>query len=111
MLFSSPPVHLPMSRITPNHDKSTLITDSTGRAPPVFEGKLFSTWEYLTYLYHYGSNKIVFDSDHMSWLLPLHNLPSDAALAANYDDLVLAVHHHRCVTTPLLAEDKDAGLS
>ena len=63
-------------------------------------------------MYHYGSYKIVFDSDKISCLLTLHNLSSGAAAAAtNYDDLVLAVHHHRYVIMPHLAEEKYTFLS
>ena len=54
----------------------------------------------------------VINSDHIIWLLTLHNLPSPAAGAATKNDYVLlAVHDHRCVFRPLLAEKKYVFLS
>ena len=51
----------------------------------------------------------VINSDHMTWLLTLHNLPGGlaAAVAAKEDDVCPTVHHNRCVIIPLLAEKKD----
>ena len=48
------------------------------------------------------------NSDHISRILTLHNLPSGlaAASAPKDHDLVLAVHDHRCVKIPLLSEKK-----
>ena len=105
-----------MSRIeTPNHDNCTLITDSTGTWPLVLKCKRF---------FHLGLYEIfvsswlkqdVINSDHIIWLLTLHNFPSlvsphcsGAAPAATKNDYVLlTVHDHRCVFSPLLAEKKD----
>ena len=54
----------------------------------------------------------VINSDQIIWLLTLHNLPSAAAaLATKNDYVLLAVHDHRCVMKPLLAEKKDDSLS
>lgn len=47
----------------------------------------------------------VINSDHIIWLLTLHNLPSLAAAKNNY--VLLTVHDHRCVIRPLLTEKKD----
>ena len=45
----------------------------------------------------------VINSDHITWLLTLHNLPS---LGAEDDYVLLAVHDHRCVIKPRFAEKK-----
>ena len=52
----------------------------------------------------------VINSDHIICLLTLHNLPSGravAAAAAKNNYVLLAVHDHRCVIVPRLAEKKD----
>ena len=48
----------------------------------------------------------VINSRHITWLLTLHNLPSPAAAATKDDYVLLAVHDHRCVIIPRLAEKK-----
>ena len=55
-----------------------------------------------------------FNSDPISNLLTLHNLPSVPAAAVTTPkdyDLVLAAHDHRCVRRPLLPEKRDICLS
>ena len=54
----------------------------------------------------------VINSDHITWLLTLQTLPSGrAAGAAKNDYVLLAVHDHRCVIIPRLAEKKYVFLS
>merc|ERR1719430_595299 len=71
-----------MRTATPNHDKSTLITGSTGTIPIGLKCKLCST---------------------------LYNLPClpPAAFATKNNDVVLTVHHNRCVVIPLLAQSME----
>ena len=60
LVVYSPPIYLPVNRTaTPHHDKSTLITGSTGSVPIVFEWKLCATWDYLKYLFHHRWNQML----------------------------------------------------
>ena len=98
-----------MSRTpTPHHDNCTLITDRTGTQPLVSEYKLCATWDYLKIFVSLGLGQDDVNSDHIIWLLTLHNLPSLAASAATKNNyVILAVHDHRCVIISVLAEKKD----
>ena len=77
--------------------------------PHYFEGKIFFHLVLFEIFVSSWLKQNFVNSDHISWLLTLHNLLSVPAAAATpkNDDLVLAVHDHRCVRRPLLAEEKD----
>ena len=78
--------------------------------PHYFEGKIFFHLGLFEIFVSSWLKQDVVNSDQISNLLTLHNLPSLAAAAvasaAKDYDLVLTVHHHRCVRIPRLAEEK-----
>ena len=91
------------SILTPHHDNCTLITDSTGPGPTVFLVQIVLHLGLYEIFVSSWLKQDVINSDHIIWLLTLHNLPSlhAAAAATKKDYVILAVHHHRCVLTPV----------